>query len=91
MSLWKSNNIDQVWANICKHEGDLFHTVTNIEYTYIVKDNCILINNDARRKITKINLLKALEIPNPTCSKIGNAGIWGPSYIYGIITDHRIR
>ena len=53
MSLWKSNNIDKVWANICKHEGDVFHTVTNKGYTYVVKDNYILINNDSRRKITR--------------------------------------
>ena len=91
MSLWKTNNIDKVWANICKHEGDVFHTVRNKGYTYVVKDNCILINNDSRRKITKTNLSKALEIQNPTCSKIGNAGIWGPSYVYGIITDSRIK
>ena len=91
MSLWKSNNIDKVWANICKHEGDVFHTVTNKEYTYVVKDNYILINNDSRRKITRTNLSKALEIQNPTCSKIGNAGIWGSSYVYGIISDYRIR
>ena len=90
MSLWKSNNIDKVWANICKHEGEVFCTVTNIEYKYVIKDNCILINNDSRRKITKTNLSKALEIQNPTCSKIRNAGIWAPSYIYGIITDDRI-
>jgi hypothetical protein len=61
-----------------------------IAYSYVVKDNYILINNDLRRKITKINLAKALEIQNVTCAKIGNAGIWGPSYIYGIITDSRI-
>ena len=91
MSLWKSNNIDKVWANICKHVGDVFHTVTNKGYTYVVKDNYILINNDSRRKITRTNLSKALEIQNPTCSKIGNSGIWGPSYVYGVITDDRIK
>ena len=90
MSFWASNSIDKVWANICKHEGDMFYTVRNKEYTYVVRDNYILINNDSRRKITKINLAKALKIQDPTCSKIGNAGIWGPSYIYGIITDSRI-
>ena len=91
MSLWKTNHIDKVWANICKHEGDVFYTVRSKAYTYVVKDNYILINNDSRRRITKINLAKALEIQNPTCSKIGSAGIWGPSYIYGIITDRRIK
>ena len=91
MSFLKASKIDKVWANICKHEGDKFYTVRNKEYVYVVKDNYILINNDSRRKITKASLSKALEIQNPTCSKIGNAGIWGPSYIYGIITDIRIR
>ena len=91
MGIQKSNNIDKVWVNICKHEGELFHTVTSKEYTYTVKDDYILINNDNRRKITKTSLSKALEIQNPTCSKIGHAGIWGPSYVYGMITDSRIR
>ena len=91
MIFGKSNNIDQVWANIRRHEGETFYTITHIEYTYVVKDNYILINNDSRRKITKINFAKALKIQNPTCSKIGNAGIWGPSYVYGIITDSRIK
>ena len=91
MSLWKLNNIDTVWANICKHEGDEFFAVTNKEIKYVVKDNYILNNGDSRRRITKTNLEKALEIQNPTCSKIRNAGIWAPSYIYGIITDSRIK
>ena len=91
MSLWKSNNIDKIWDNICKHEGDVFYTVRNKEYTYVVKDNYILINNDSRRKITKISLSKALEIKNPNCSEIGKAGIWGPSYVYGIVNDSRIK
>ena len=90
MSFLKVNQIDKVWANICKYEGAIFYTVTNKEYTYIVKDNYILINNDSRRRISKSNFAKALEIQNSTCSKISKAGIWGPSYIYGIITDSRI-
>ena len=88
MSLWKSNNIDKVWANICKHEGDVFHTVTNEGYTYVVKDNYILINNDSRRKITKTNLSKAFEM---NVSKPTEINLWGQSYIYGIITDSRIK
>ena len=91
MSFWKANNINKIWANICKCEGELFYTVRKKEYTYVVKDNYILVNNDSRRRITKESLTKALEIQNPTCSKIGKAGIWAPSYIYGIITDRRIK
>ncbi len=87
MSFWKTKNIDKVWANIRKHEGESFYTVTNIEYRYVFKDNCILINNDPRRRITKASFEQALEIENPTPSKIN---LRGQSYIYGIITDSRI-
>ena len=92
MSLWKSNNIDNVWANICKHEGEIFLTPTRKKpYTYVVKDNYILVNNDIRRKITKAAIEKALTLINPTPAKIQKENIWGPSYVCGIITDSRIK
>lgn len=87
MIFGKTKNIEKVWGNICKHEGEVFYTITNIEYNYIVKDNYILINNDPRRKISKETLAKAMEIKNPIPSKIN---MRCQSYIYGIITDCRI-
>ena len=83
----KTKNIEKIWGNICKHEGEVFYTITNIEYNYGVKDNYILINNDSRRRISKSNLEKALEIEKPTPSKIN---MRSQSYIYGIIIDSRI-
>ena len=90
MSFWKTNKINNVWKKICKHEGEIFLTVRKIKYTYTVKDNYILINNDTRRKITKDAIERALTLENPTPSKILRENIWGPSYVYGIITDSRI-
>lgn len=87
MAFWNEKKIDRVWNNILKHEGEAFYTITKIEYRYVVKDNYILVNDDPRRRITKANLEKALEIVNPTPSKIN---LRGQSYIYGIITDSRI-
>ena len=80
-------NIEAVWENICKYEGETFYTITNKEYTYVVKDNYILGSNDSRRRITKENITKALKVKNPTPS---NLNLWDQSYIYGIITDSRI-
>ena len=90
MSLWKSNTIDQVWANICKHEGEAFFTQKRkAPFSYIIKDNYIVIDNNARRgRITREMLEDALLIENPIPSKIGG---WAPSYICGIITDDRIK
>ena len=88
MSLLKSNNIDKVWANICKHEGDTFHTVRNKEYTYIVDDNYIIISIPSQTRITKTYFEKALEM---NVSKPSEINLRGQSYIYGIITDSRIK
>ena len=82
-----SKSIEDVWESIRRHEGEVFYTVRNIGYNYVFKENYILINNDPRRRISKTNLAKALEILNPTPSKIN---MRCQSYIYGIITDSRI-
>ena len=88
MSLWKSNNIDKVWENIRKHEGDVFYTVTNKEIKYIVKDNYIVVSIPSHTKISKTNFEKALEM---NVSKPTEINLRGQSYIYGIITDSRIK
>lgn len=84
-------NITSVWANIIKYEGEVFVTISGINYTYSVYGDYILVNNDKRRKITKEMFEKALLINNPSPSKIQEEDIWGPSYVYGIITDKRIK
>ena len=88
MSSWKSNNIDTVWANICEHEGDIFHTVKNKEFTYIVKDGYIVVSIPSQTRITKTYFEKALKmnVAQPT-----EINLRGQSYIYGIITDSRIK
>lgn len=91
MDFRQNNKIEQVWQNICKCEGETFFTISRKKpYTYVIKDNYILINNDIRRKITKSAFEKALTLINPTPSTIQKENIWGPSYVCGIITDSRI-
>ena len=84
-------NIETIWKHIRLCEGQVFKTVRGVEYTYLVYENYLLINDDKRRKITKDSLITALTITNPTPSKIQRENIWGPSYVYGIITDKRIK
>lgn len=84
-------NIETIWKYIQLCEGRLFKTVRGIEYTYTVYDNYLLINNDKKRRITKDSLKIAITIDNPTPSKIQRENIWGPSYVYGIITDKQIK
>ncbi|MBO5938287.1 MAG: hypothetical protein J6Q82_02160 [Clostridia bacterium] len=91
MNIFKSNPINQVWQNICRHEGESFSTIRGISYQYVVKENYILINNDPRRKVKKEAIEKALLIQNPSPSKLQQEGFWANSYLYGIITDARIK
>ena len=84
-------NIEAIWKNIQLCEGKVFKTVRGIEYTYAVYDNYLLINDDKKRRITKDSLKIAIVIDSPTPSKIQQENIWGPSYVYGIITDKRIK
>ena len=46
MLFGKTKNIEKVWDKICKHEGEAFYTITNIEYNYVVKDNWSLYASD---------------------------------------------
>ena len=86
-----NKNISTIWSNILKNENQTFKTITGKPYTYVVKNDVILINNDKKRKITKAKIEQALLIENPSPLKISLEGIWGPSYVYGIITDNRIK
>ena len=84
-------NLETVWNNIKQNEGETFYTITGKLYRYVVYTDFLLVNNLKSRKITKESMSKALEIENPTPKKIESAGCWAPSYIYGIITDKRIK
>jgi hypothetical protein len=83
-------NLEKIWQNILRYEGETFKTIRGIEYRYVVYNDYLLINDDKKRRITKDSFQSALLIENPTPSKIQNEKIWGPSYVYGIITDKRI-
>ena len=84
-------HIQTVWNNIILHEGEPFYKIRGGEYTYTVCGDLLVINGIKGGRITKNTLAKALNITNPTPRKIELAGCWAPSYIYGIITDKRIK
>ena len=83
-------NIEAVWSKIKLCEGETFYKIRGGEYTYTVYGDFLMVDGIKASRITKNALAKALEITDPTPRKIELAGCWGPSYIYGIITDKRI-
>ena len=84
-------NIETVWNKIKLYEGEVFYKSRGGEYTYTVCGDVIIVDGIKAGRINKSALAKALNIQNPTPQKIGLAKCWGPSYIFGIITDKRIK
>lgn len=84
-------DIETVWKNIQLCEGETFYTIRGEKYTYSVYGDLLMVDGIKAGRITKNTLAKALNINNPTPRKIELAGCWAPSYIYGIITDKRIK
>ncbi len=81
---------DRIWANIVKHEGEQFFTVTGRPCSYKISGNQIILLNTTRN-IPRSNIERSLEVVNPTVSQFENMNLQGPSYIMAIITDPRIR
>ena len=82
--------IETVWNKIRLHEGETFYKIRGGAYTYTVCNDFLVVNGIKGARITKNTIAKALHVINPTPRKIELAGCWGPSYVYGIITDKRI-
>ena len=83
-------NVDYIWENIKRHSGDTFKTVTGIPYDFHVDGEYIRLHN-TNWSIPKKDVENALLVKEPTVSKFKKAGFQGPSYLYGIITDNRIK
>ncbi len=83
-------NIYNVWENIKRHSGETFKTVTGIPYDFHVDGEYIRLHN-TNWSIPKKDVENALLVKEPTVSKFKKAGFQGPSYLYGIITDNRIK
>ena len=84
-------NIETIWNNIKLNEGEIFYKKRGGEYTYTVYNDFIMVDGIKGSRITKNTFAKAIKIENPTPQKISLEGCRGPSYIYGIITDKRIK
>ena len=84
-------DINAVWNKIKEHEGEEFYTKRGKPYKYIVYGDFLMVENIKGSRITKCSVGKAFRIENPTPSKIATEGCWGNPYIYGIITDKRIK
>lgn len=91
-------NFDLIWNNIVNHQGEIFYTVRNKQFIYKIYDDNLQVSRitcdkvkSINRFISKGNIKKTMQINNPNCTKLSEAGVQGPSYILALIMDKRIN
>jgi len=83
-------DIETVWARILAHQGEVFHQAMGQAFTYQISGTA-LIPDTTKAKIYKSQFAKALEhVPFSKVSDVPS-GVFGPSYVYAILMDQRIR
>jgi len=80
--------IEIVWSRIKQHEGEEFHQIRGKEFIYTIIGNNLI--PPTNRTIPKSDFGKALELV-PLSGTTEVQHLQGPSYIYAILMDKRIR
>jgi hypothetical protein len=81
--------IDSIWERIKEYEGQVFIQIRGGQFTYIVKGNQIILSRTCRC-IPKSTFEKALKLV-PLENTVPVQNLQGPSYLYAILMDERIR
>ncbi len=80
---------NKVWSNIANSEGEVFTQIRGKEFTYTIVGNFV-VPSTTNRNIHRSQFEKALEdVPFENTKKIQH--LQGPSYLYAILVDDRIR
>lgn len=83
--------IEAIWLRIRLHEGSTFRTVSGVEFAYEVDGNRLRTTSKAPGWIDKDSFGAVLSrVPASGPSDLG-AVVYGPSYVWGILHDKRIR
>ena len=79
-----------VWDRIVKHQGEIFFTITHLPFSYTIKDDGLYPNRTDFR-LSKGNFAKAYNIIPIKGPGVINNTVMGPSYVWGIFNDNRVR
>jgi hypothetical protein len=88
-TLKTSPSIDSVWERIKLNSGQTFRQKTGGEFTYLITDEHLIPDRTPQR-IPRSQFEKALKfVPLSNTAKIQH--LRGPSYIFAVLMDRRIR
>jgi len=83
-------DFEAIWANIVSNAGQEFRTKKELPYTYQVVNGAVVPDRTGFA-LARINFEKAAKVEDLTGpGKLGK-DVMGPSYVYGILSDPRIR
>ncbi|WP_456413502.1 hypothetical protein [Oceanithermus profundus] len=83
-------DVDAVWARIVAHQGETFHLLKGQPFTYRVEGHAV-VPSTAKVRIQKSQFAKALgAVPFEKVADVPK-DVFGPSYVYAILMDPRIR
>ena len=79
----------EVWNRIVSHSGQTFHQMRGKPFTYTARGRTIYLHT-TNRMISRTAINGALSRV-PLKNTVAVQDISAPSYVYGILMDHRIR
>jgi hypothetical protein len=82
-------SIDAIWRRIADHEGDTFRQIRGGEFTYVTERG-FLKPDRTNQQIPRAHFEEALGLV-PLENSVPVQHLRGPSYIYAILMDPRIR
>jgi hypothetical protein len=89
----QANLQEDVWRRVASHEGNLFHTVTGLPFTYKVEGTGIWFFRDSKRvnrKLTRAQFDVALfRCPLKSTTEIND--LMDYPYLFALLNDKRIR
>ena len=81
--------ISEVWARIEAHAGEVFLQKRGKPFTYAVSAGCVRPDR-TNRLLPRTDFAAALELV-PTHTTVPFQHLQGPSYVWAILHDRRIR
>lgn len=80
---------NELWANLARHEGEEFRQIRGKAFTYTLA-SAGLTPSTTDWVIPKSHFAEALQLV-PLESTVAVQHLYGPSYIYAVLMDPRIR
>lgn len=80
---------EEIWIRIVNHEGETFHTITGLEFTYKI-DGEGFYPSRTHYRISKTDFRKAYQMVPIDGPGMINEIVRGPAYTWAVLHDQRI-